>query len=102
MKKKVGMFGSIVFAMVIGIGGYINQEVNPLSDLFLVNVEALALDEYYGKVAEKTITTRDSGPLYDDEGKIFHYITTLIDCNGVGVIECESSISVSVSYDENV
>ena len=102
MKKKVGMFGSIVFAMVIGIGGPLNQELNPLSDLFLVNVEALALDEYYGKVAEKTITTRDSGPLYDDEGKIFHYITTLIDCNGVGVIECESSISVSVSYDENV
>lgn len=102
MKKKVRAFGLVIFATIAGYGVYTNQEVNPLSDLFLVNVEALALDEYYGKVAEKTITTRDSGPLYDDEGKIFHYITTLIDCNGVGVIECESSISVSVSYDENV
>lgn len=45
MKKFAKIASVAAFAVVVGYGIYTNQKAEPMSDLMLANVEALANDE---------------------------------------------------------
>ena len=67
MKKKVRAFGLVIFATIAGYGVYTNQEVNPLSDLVLANVEALAMEEE--PIDPNKAYGYELQNCYDDEGE---------------------------------
>lgn len=98
MNKILKITFAALFVAVVGDSIYVSRQSKSLSNLVLANVEALANDEGGGRVAEKVSTTREAGPFLDSTGKTYYYIYKIVDCNGIGIIDCTHSVDVSVSY----
>lgn len=75
---------------------YGHKDANP--NLLLMNVEAIASEEYFTKFANKYTTTWEEGPYRDILGRSYVYVYTETDCEGEGVVDCEFDFSESITY----
>ncbi len=97
MKKYI--YITVVVGLILSVN--IAKENNKmLHDATLANVEALASDEFYPGSANKTETTSQYGPFYNEETHtLYYWICTETLCDGVGYITCNENFNCSGTVD---